>query len=114
MPYSEFEQLTFVVLTGDQPQNIYTELTKAFYTKIKVLPYFIYWNLSDTNHYKLDTHFIDNFTLVSGDYNALIDYFFKYGVEGMKQNNTYDYIENILNHPRYKTLSNYLVEFLSV
>lgn len=115
MPCSEFDKLTFVILSGDEPESIYSELTTAFYKKMNILPYVIYWNLSDTNHYKLDTNLINNnFTFVSGDYNGLIDYFFKYGVEGMKQNNTYDYIENIVNNPRYKMMSNYLVEFLSV
>jgi hypothetical protein len=114
MPYSEFDKLTFVLLSGNEPHSIYSELTTAFYKKINILPYVIYWNLSDTNNYKLDTQFDNNFTLVSGDYSSLIDYFLKFGVEGMKQNSTYEYIENILNHPRYKIMSNYLVEFLSV
>ena len=114
MPYSDFDKLTFVLLSGNEPHSIYSELTTAFYSKLNIIPYVIYWNLSDTNNYKLNTEFNNNFTLVSGDYNSLIDYFLKFGVEGMKQNSTYDYVENILNHPRYKIMSNYLVEFLSV
>ena len=114
MPYSEFDKLTFVLLSGNEPHSIYSELTTAFYSKLNIIPYVIYWNLSDTNNYKLNTQFDNNFTLVSGDYNSLIDYFLKFGVEGMKQNSTYDYVENILNHPRYKIMGNYLVEFLSV
>jgi hypothetical protein len=114
MPYSEFDQLTFVILSGNEPQSIYSDLTSAFYSKINILPYVIYWNLSDTNNYKLNTQLHNNFTFVSGDYNSLIDYLFEFGIDGMKQNNTYEYIENILNHPRYKLMANYLVEFLSV
>lgn len=113
MPYYEFDKLTFVILSGNEPYSIYLDLTMAFYSKLNIIPYVIYWNLSDTNNYKLETR-LHNFTLVSGDYNALIDYFLKFGVEGMKQNTTYEYVENILNHPRYKNMGNYLMEFLSV
>lgn len=111
----EVSNFTFVLLSDFNSEKDYTYLYDKLnnYSWCGVEPYFIYWNIGDNNiNNVVDLHGKHK-TIISGDSMGIFDYFFRYGIHGIKHISSYEYLGEILNHPRYKKVGEFANEFFT-
>jgi hypothetical protein len=112
---------TFVLLSDFNSNKKYTKLYNNLsdYKWCGIDPYFVYWNIGGKNFTYTDLEKDDmeldgkNKTIVSGDSMGLFDYFFKYGIYGVKNISSYEYLGELLNHPRYKKMGEFAHDFFT-
>jgi hypothetical protein len=107
IPYTKHEDIsgfTFVLLSDFSSNKKYTKLYNKLtgYKWCGLDPYFVYWNIGGKNltHSDMEKDNMEldgkNKTIVSGDSMGLFDYFFKYGVYGVKNISSYEYLWRII------------------
>ena len=116
MSESDMKKITVVILSGSTPKM---EEIREFLQNTNDCIHLIYWNLCKTNYYECDSEEYDGcegmnrMLRISGDSISSMNYFDKFGAEGVKNITAYEYIGEILNHPRYKFMGEYLYNLLS-
>lgn len=114
----EVSRFNFVIITRFDNSNIsWKQLVDDFYIKTNTEPYMIYWNI---NEHKMGQHDVneliemkEKMLLLSGGSFAMLEYFNKFGMEGLHNMTPYQYILEILDAPRYRPMGEYFQHYLS-
>lgn len=119
MSMNDIENINFVVITRFQDANIsWKQLSEDFYIKHHVVPYMIYWNIN-VNGNECDNiskeliEMNERTLLISGRSSTVLEYFNKFGMEGIRNMKPYEYILEILDAPRYKPMGEYFDHYLA-
>jgi hypothetical protein len=115
----EVSRFNFVIITRfvDHSNISWKQLFDDFYIKTSAEPYMIYWNI---NEHKMGEHDVneliemkEKMLLLSGGSFAMLEYFNKFGMEGLRNMTPYQYILEILDAPRYRPMGEYFEHYLS-
>jgi hypothetical protein len=115
----EVSRFNFVIITRfvDHSNLSWKQLFDDFYIKTSTEPYMIYWNI---NEHKMGEHDVneliemkEKMLLLSGGSFAMLEYFNKFGMEGLRKMTPYQYILEILDAPRYRPMGEYFEHYLT-
>ena len=116
----EVSRFHFVIITRfvDHSNLSWKQLFDDFYIKTNTEPYMIYWNI---NEHKMGQHddvselieMKEKMLLLSGGSFAMLEYFNKFGMEGLRKMTPYQYILEILDAPRYRPMGEYFEHYLT-
>ena len=117
----EVSRFNFVIISSFHDTNIsWKKLSDDFYIKTNTEPYMIYWNI---NEHKIDNKGMqimneliemkERTLLISGGSFSMLEYFNKFGMEGLRNMSPYEYILEILDAPRYKPMGDYFEHYLT-
>lgn len=104
--------ITYILISDFEKTSEEMEEVENFRNLIGEKSYFIYWNVSSKNIELVENIQSKNTTFVSGYSVGLLEYMSKYGVEGVRNISSYEYIGELLNHPRYKFMGEFLEKYL--
>jgi hypothetical protein len=117
---NEISRIHFVIITRfvDHSNLSWKQLFDDFYIKTNTEPYMIYWNI---NEHKMGLHSVneliemkEKMLLLSGGSFVMLEYFNKFGVEGIRKMTPYQYILEILDAPRYNPMGEYFEHYLTL
>jgi len=116
---NEISRIYFVIITRfvDHSNVSWKQLFDDFYIKTNTEPYMIYWNI---NEHKMGVRSVNELVemkekmlLLSGGSFAMLEYFNKFGMEGIRKMTPYQYILEILDAPRYNPMGEYFEHYLT-
>lgn len=117
---NEISRIHFVIITRfvDHSNISWKQLFDDFYIKTNTEPYMIYWNI---NEHKMGVHSVneliemkEKMLLLSGGSFVMLEYFNKFGMEGIRKMTPYQYILEILDAPRYNPMGEYFEHYLTL
>jgi len=115
----EVSRFNFVIITRfvDHSNLSWKQLVDDFYIKTSAEPYMIYWNINEHKMGQRDVNELiemkEKMLLLSGGSFAMLEYFNKFGMEGLRKMTPYQYILEILDAPRYRPMGEYFEHYLS-
>jgi len=115
----EVSRFNFVIITRfvDHSNLSWKQLVDGFYIKTSAEPYMIYWNINEHKMGQRDVNELiemkEKMLLLSGGSFAMLEYFNKFGMEGLRKMTPYQYILEILDAPRYRPMGEYFEHYLS-
>ena len=114
----EVSRFRFVIITRfvDHSNLSWKQLFDDFYIKTDTEPYMIYWNINEhkmggEQHELIEMN--EKMLLLSGGSFAMLEYFNKFGMEGVRNMTPYQYILEILDAPRYRPMGEYFEHYLT-
>jgi len=115
----EVSRFNFVIITRfvHHSNLSWKQLFDDFYIKTNAEPYMIYWNINEHKMGDRDVNELiemkEKMLLLSGGSFAMLEYFNKFGMEGLRKMTPYQYILEILDAPRYRPMGEYFEHYLS-
>ena len=115
---NEVSRMHFVIISRfvDHSNISWKRLFDDFYIKTNTEPYMIYWNINEHKMVGEQHELIEmkeKMLLISGGSFAMLEYFNKFGMEGIRKMTPYQYILEILDVPRYTPMGEYFEHYLA-
>jgi len=115
---NEVSRMHFVIISRfvDHSNISWKRLFDDFYIKTNTEPYMIYWNINEHKMVGEQHELIEmkeKMLLISGSSFAMLEYFNKFGMEGIRNMTPYQYILEILDIPRYTPMGEYFEHYLT-